>query len=103
MISKVYESDYSEENHTFCHPLLHSAGREQESILWDLGLVLKVVVLVCRAHGRQSHPDRDTHIHRLALIGNGATVRHESFRKALTCLGGSAYYQKQFQDKANSS
>lgn len=72
MISKVSESDYSEKHHTFRHHLLHSAGREKASVLWDLRVVLKVVVLVCREHGRQSHPDRDTHIHRLALVGNGA-------------------------------
>lgn len=102
MVFRVYESDYSEEYRTFCHPLSRSAAREQESALWDSGVVLKVVVLGCRELGRQSHPDRDTHIHRLALIGNGATVTGMSFWKALACLGRSAYDQKQNQDKANS-
>ena len=42
------------------------------------------VVLVDRKHGKQSYPDRDTYIHRLAPVVKGATVRSESFWKALT-------------------
>lgn len=102
MVSKVCQSDDSEQNHSLCHLLQPSAGPEQGSVLWELGVVLKVMVLVCREHWRQSHPDGDTHIHRLARMVKGATVRSRSFWKALSCLEGFAFYQKQFQGKANS-
>lgn len=38
-----------------------SAGPEQGSVLWELGVFLKVMVLVCRQRRRQSYPDRYTH------------------------------------------
>lgn len=39
------ESDYSQENHTLSSSFRPSAGPEQESVFWDLGVGLKVEVL----------------------------------------------------------
>lgn len=36
------------------------AGPEQKGIFWELRVVWKLVVLVCRVHGRQSYPNGDT-------------------------------------------
>lgn len=60
------ESDYSQENHTLSSSFRPSAGPEQESVFWDLGVGLKVEVSVCIVHGRQSYPKGDIHIYRLA-------------------------------------
>lgn len=102
VVSKVCQSGYSEQNRSLCHHLLHPPlGLSREVYFGSWGCFWRSWSWSADSVG-DNHILTDTHIRRLIPTVKRATVRSESFWKALTCLEGFAYYQKQFRDKANS-